>query len=175
MQRLSDAFIEKMEQPALELEVVLYNIRRSGEHVPAILKKCKSLNEYSFFIEQVEQRYHGKDTLGYAIKEAIKVCQAEGVMTEYLKAKGSEVINMLLTEWNWEDALRVRGEEEYEKGVASGHAAGKIEGRTEGLTEGIAISIKTLMDTMKLTVDQAMTVLKIPEESRNKYRNLLQS
>ncbi len=165
VQRLSDAFIEKMEQPALELEVVLYNIRRSDNHVPEILKKCKSLDEYSFFIEPVEQRYHGKDTLGHAIKEAIKVCLEKGIMAEYLKEKGSEVLNMLLTEWNWEDAERVWRAEEFEKGVASGRAEGRIAGRTEGVQQ----AIRTLMNNMAITAEQAMDLLSISDMDRGQY------
>ncbi len=171
VQKLSDAFIEKMEQPALELEVVLYNIRRSDNHVPEILKKCRSLNDYSFFIEQVEQRYHGKDTLGYAIKEAVKVCLSKNIMTDYLKEKGSEVINMLLTEWNWEDAERVWRAEERE----IGRNEGKAEGERDGAEKTTVLSIKTLMASMAWSIDQAMNALMIPEENRSKYRNLLQS
>jgi hypothetical protein len=38
-------------------------------------------------------------------------------LREYLKKHGSEVVNMLLTEWNMEDALRVRAEEGREDGA----------------------------------------------------------
>jgi hypothetical protein len=41
-------------------------------------------------------------------------------MAAYLESRGSEVLNMLLTEWNMEDALRVRGEEEREIGERIG-------------------------------------------------------
>jgi hypothetical protein len=40
-------------------------------------------------------------------------------MATYLESRGSEVLNVLLTEWNMDDALRVRGEEEREAGILS--------------------------------------------------------
>ncbi len=161
VQCLSDAFIEKMEKPKLELEVTIYNIRRSGDYVPEILKKCRSLNEYSFLVEQVEL-YRGKGyALGNAIKEAIKVCQSKDIMKDYLQEKGSEVCNMLTAEWDWEVAERVWREEERENVY-------------EEVVEQTALqSIRNLMETMKLTVDQAMIALKIPEENRNRYRTLV--
>ena len=41
-------------------------------------------------------------------------------MKEYLEKNGAEVQNMLLTEWNWNDAFRVRGEEKFAAGKAEG-------------------------------------------------------
>jgi hypothetical protein len=38
------------------------------------------------------------------------------ILKDFLELHSSEVINMLLTEWNWDDALTVRGEEGREEG-----------------------------------------------------------
>jgi hypothetical protein len=46
--------------------------------------------------------------------EAIKWRLESGVLNDYLKLHGSEAVNMLLTEFNLEDALNVRHEEETE-------------------------------------------------------------
>ncbi len=56
-----------------------------------------------------------------------------------------------------------------EKGIAKGRA----EGQAEGMVQGILTSLKSLMDTMGLTIEQAMTALKIPESERQKYADLL--
>ena len=61
-----------------------------------------------------------------------------------------------------------------EKGIAKGIAKGRAEGLTEGVTSGILASIKSIMDTMELSLEQAMTALKIPETERQKYMNLLE-
>ena len=46
-------------------------------------------------------------------------------------------------------------------------------GRIRGRTEGIAASIKSLMDSMGWSMEQAMAALKISEEDRSQYAKLL--
>ena len=69
-----------------------------------------------------------------------------------------------------------------EKGMAKGLAKGMMEGMAKGITEGMAkgmtngilASIKNLVKNMGISVEQAMTVLEIPEAERQNYRELLQ-
>ena len=44
----------------------------------------------------------------------------------------------------------------------------------EGIQEGIALNIYNLMDTMKLSLSQAMEALKIPDEEKEKYAARIQ-
>ncbi|MDO5297421.1 MAG: hypothetical protein Q4F00_12485 [bacterium] len=46
---------------------------------------------------------------------------------------------------------------------------GRTEGRSEGRIEGISASIRNLMETMNLTLTEAMNALKIPDDERQKY------
>jgi predicted transposase YdaD len=46
-------------------------------------------------------------------------------MAAYLESRGAEVLNMLITEWNLEDALRVAREEEREIGERIGEKRGE--------------------------------------------------
>jgi SOS response regulatory protein OraA/RecX len=55
-----------------------------------------------------------------AVKEAIAYCIKNNVLKFFLQEHGSEVENMLLTEWNWDDALAVRWEEGREEGSEKG-------------------------------------------------------
>lgn len=52
-------------------------------------------------------------------------------------------------------------------GVTMCELLDKYENR--GIERGIVLSIRNLMETMKLTAEQAMTALKIPESDRTKY------
>ena len=52
----------------------------------------------------------------------------------------------------------------YEAGINDGRAEGKAEGLAEGKAEGKAESIKNLMSTMNVSIDQAMDILKTPPE-----------
>lgn len=76
---------------------------------------------------------------------------------------------MLFSEWNLDDAIRYAQEESREEG----RAEGRTEGRMEGMLDGVLISLKNLIDTMGLTVEQAMSALKIPEAERQEYVDLL--
>ena len=44
----------------------------------------------------------------------------------------------------------------------------------KGVTKGILASIKNLMETLGLTIEQAMAALKVPENERQKYMDLLE-
>ena len=61
-----------------------------------------------------------------------------------------------------------------EKGRAEGRAKGRAKGRAEGRADGILSSIKNLMETMNLSIEQAMAALKVPETERQKYIALLE-
>ena len=71
-----------------------------------------------------------------AIAFAMDYCIANGILAEYLENNGSEVRNMLLTEWNWEDAQQVWLEEGIEKGREEGIDKGKLEVAKEMFAEG---------------------------------------
>jgi flagellar biosynthesis/type III secretory pathway protein FliH len=75
-----------------------------------------------------------------------------------------------------EDKAKFR-KEAREEGLAEGRTEGLAEGRTEGLAEGRKqerlSAIKSLMDTMKLTAQQAMDALKIPLSEQKNYQGML--
>ncbi len=56
-----------------------------------------------------------------------------------------------------------------EKGLAEGEA----KGMAKGMTSAILASIENLMETMGLSIEQAMAALKIPEADQQKYMELL--
>ena len=55
---------------------------------------------------------------------AIEKCVNEDVLKDFLSSHGSEVFNMLLTEFNMEDALAVAKEEGEARGEARGIGIG---------------------------------------------------
>ncbi|MDR1948086.1 MAG: Rpn family recombination-promoting nuclease/putative transposase [Spirochaetaceae bacterium] len=148
--RLSDSFndpselgIAKADCMSLELVVKVYNINKG--HNEAILRRCKTLEGYSNFIAKVRE-YEGKvKTKDEAMKLAVNDCIANDILKDFLKANVSEVINMLLTEWNWDDALAVSREEGREEGLEEGLE----KGREEGLEEGLQKGQKTILDLVR--------------------------
>jgi hypothetical protein len=104
----------------LEVRVKVYNINRGRNE--AIIRRSETLAGYSAFIAKVrecEARLAGKskpqgltdDEKQGAMKEAIMWCIAHNILKSFLEAHGSEVVNMLMTEWKLEDALVVEREE----------------------------------------------------------------
>ena len=77
---------------------------------------------------------------------------------------------MIFTEWNWEDAFRVRGEEEFAAGLEEGEKSGIRKGELRKTLE----DIQNLMETLQLSAEQAMDALKIPQEERENYKKMLQ-
>ena len=62
-------------------------------------------------------------------------CIDRGILSEYLKRKGSEVRNMLIAEYSYEKDIQVKQQEAGEIGRALGRKEGRREGRREGREE----------------------------------------
>ena len=92
--------------------------------------------EYSWFIQRIRNYLSDGWSRDNAITQAVQDCLDNGIMTEFMKEHGSEAVNMLYTQWNWDDAMEVEREEAYEEGKIAGMAEGKIAGMTEGKTLG---------------------------------------
>ena len=54
-----------------------------------------------------------------------------------------------------------------------GLKAGMEAGMEQGMEAGMLQAIKNLMDTLKLTAEQAMEALKVPEAEKAKYAGML--
>jgi len=137
--KLSDAFIasdKSLEKfGGLELTVRVVNINPNGNK--ELLKKSKTLNDYTAFVERVRHNRSVGIELRDAISEAIKWGVEEGILMGFLQLYGSEVQNMLFTEFNIDIAKEVWQEESRAEGRTEGRAEGRSEGRSEGRAEGI--------------------------------------
>ncbi len=111
---LSDAFINPKRSNSVELKVKVININSNKTH--EILKKCEVLREYSQFIDTV-RKYADEAN---AIKKAIRECIEHGILSDYLKRKGSEVENMLIAEYSYEEDIQVKQQEAEQQGRKQG-------------------------------------------------------
>ncbi|MDR0451640.1 MAG: Rpn family recombination-promoting nuclease/putative transposase [Treponema sp.] len=131
--KLSDSFADpsglglgKGGSPPLDLAVRVYNINQ-GHNAP-IMSHSKTLEGYSVFIAKVREYERKLKSRDEAMRAAVAECIKEGILKDFLETHAAEVINMLLTEWNWDDAFAVQREE--------GREEGREKGREEGLEEG---------------------------------------
>lgn len=125
MMKLSDAYLEKADVPMLELIVKVININLPVNH--DILKQCRPLYEYSWFIQKIKEYLHKGYNRDEAIIGAIKDCEKEGIMVDFVRKHGTEAVNMLFTQFNMEDALEVRYEEGFEDGEQKGRMLNLIQ------------------------------------------------
>lgn len=107
----------------LELEVKVININPSSGH--KLLRECRPMYEYSWFIQQIKNHLADGWSRDDAISQAVKDCLDNGIMVEFMREHGSEAVNMLYTQWNWDDAMEVEREEAYEDGKIAGIAEGR--------------------------------------------------
>ena len=134
VQKLSDSFVFQQENPQLELKVDIYNI--NYEVNAEIVRRSRSLNEYSQFIGKIKANLAEGLVLEEAIKQAIEYGIDHDLMKDFLEAHGSEVANMLLSGWNMDEALAVSKEEGYEDGFEDGFENGFEDGEKLGLEKG---------------------------------------
>lgn len=124
---LSESFMIKPDQFVMDLAVEVYNI--NYDVGIEALQKCKSLREYSYFIHCTREAHRKGLSKEEAVVAAIRQCIQDNVMQEFLRQHGSEVENMLFTEWNMDTALAVREQE--------GKAVAKVEFALRLLQDGM--------------------------------------
>lgn len=138
--KLSTAFKEAAD---LELKINFYNLHEG--HNDEFINRSKSLWEYCYFVNRVEQNLKAGMNLKEAVAEAIYHCINKNVMAEYLTEKRKEVVSMLGFEYDAELARKARDEEAREEGREEGRLEGLKEGRAEGFLESRIEMIKGLL------------------------------
>lgn len=125
--RLSDAFMDKRRQPDVELTVQMYNINYG--HNGALMEKCRMLEEYSEFVGVVRDFADGRNDKRAALSEAVDYCIKNGILEEVLRRNRTEVLGMLLEEFDVE---------KYERTI-----------RKEGLEEGRDFGIRCTVEALQ--------------------------
>jgi hypothetical protein len=107
---LSDAFMvtERGIKNSLDLTVTVYNINKGRNR--ELMSRSALLAGYAEFVAQARENEQTMP-LGEAITEAVRQCIRQGILADFLGEHGSEVMNMLLEEWNWDEAKEVWREE----------------------------------------------------------------
>ena len=153
--RLSDAFIFpdekyniKNKDFSLEIKVRIVNIN-SDKQSP-ILKQCKKLEEYSLLIDYIREskKQNPKAPLEQAINKALQ----NGVLSEYLKRKSTEVRNMLIAEYSYETDIKVQRREAYREGLAEGIEQKAIETAKNMIHKNI--SLETIAECTELPLEK---------------------
>ena len=135
---LSNLFIqnEKGLQPALECTATLLNINLG--HNRELMEKCRILKEYAQFIYMIRSKIASELPFQEAVESAVNECISKGILSEILRKNKTEVIDVILTEYDENEFREFLKEDSWKKG----HEAGMEEERKNN----IRFMIKTCME-----------------------------
>ncbi|MHC6202032.1 hypothetical protein ACYULU_02415 [Breznakiellaceae bacterium SP9] len=93
------------------------------------------------------------------MKAAIAYCIEHDILKEVLEAYASEVVNMAMTEWNWDDAKEVWQEEAREDGenrvlelVDKGYTSEQIKTMLSAGTKAVIVPLPEMETAMKAAI-----------------------
>ena len=129
--RLSDAFENPMQDPALELKVTMLNI--NAGHNEELMNNCHVLWEYAEYVARV-RKYAAEMPLNEAVELAITECINEGILTEFLQHNRAEVYKVSIFEYD--------KEKEEKKLRKAERECGREEGRMEERKSLLALIAK---------------------------------
>ena len=141
----------------------VHNISRDIRN--PLLKKSKTLDGYSFFMDMVEKTEQDGASKEDAIRETIAYCIEHGILTECLAQNAREVTDMISMKWDENIAREVWKEEAMADGMEKGEAKGR--------EETLVANLRSLMETTKWSKTKAMDSLKVPPAMRKKIAPLL--
>ena len=118
------------------------------------MEKCRRLWEYSEFIAEVNDNLARNMPLKAAITKAIDHCIQRGILEELLKKNQTEVLHMLLTEYDEKSHMRSI----YEEGEEAGYLKGEQNGYQNGYRKG-EVDLLTKMVCQKLERGKSISVI----------------
>ena len=134
--RLSDAFQTEGNPKGsvsteydIEVKARMLNINHG--HNKDIMKKCRPLAEYAWFIDTIRQN-SAEMSIEDAVDHAIDDMPKDNLIRPYLLANRTEVKNMCITEYDEAETMEMFKEEGRKQGRIEGHKEGRIEGHKEG-------------------------------------------
>lgn len=139
-QKISDAYykdfhLDTNDKNNVSLELIVNVININTDSGNEILQKCHVLKEYSLFVETA-RKFKEENNTNY-MQQAIEYCIKNDILAEYLSRKGSEVMNFLCAEYDYEMDIQVHEEEAYEDGFENGYKDGISKGYEKGIEKGI--------------------------------------
>ena len=114
--QLSEAF--EGDADCLEFRAVMYNINYG--HNQKLMEQCKVLEDYAIFIETIRKYQQKGYLLKLAVELAVRDCIEQDILREFLIKNRSEVLSVLLTEYNEKKHIRMEREDAYDEGKAEG-------------------------------------------------------
>ena len=123
--------LQNLNKCRCNLRYKVYNINTNKG--AEVLNRCKTLDEYSLFVEEVRKQIQLDSENGFT--KAVRICIEKGILKEYLQRKSREVINMLVAEYDYDTDIAVQRKEAgriaFAEGIEQGFANGSYRAKLE--------------------------------------------
>lgn len=170
-QKLSESF-EDSTEGCLELTVRTLNINYG--HNKALMDKCRTLADYSYFIAEIRKNLETMP-LKSAVITAVDTCIRKDILRDFLLEQKAEVISMSIYEYNEEYVKKTLLEEGYEKGFDEGQSKGFSVGKQEGIAVKLVENVEVLMHNLNLNLERACQSLSITVADYEKAKKEIKS
>ncbi|MBP3468060.1 MAG: hypothetical protein J6K26_00885 [Lachnospiraceae bacterium] len=133
--KLSDAYMEAEGiRPAMECVARVININYG--HNKDLMRKCERLEEYSRFIQILNECKQREKDIKKATYMAVEQGIAEGILEDILIRQKAEVCAMILTEYNEKRHMKTLYQDGYDSGYGYGYDCGYDSGYGNGYDSG---------------------------------------
>lgn len=112
--KLSDAFQKEGKEGDFQWTAIMLNINFGKNK--KLMNSCQILREYAILIDTIRRYKKTCETLEEAVNRSVNECMENNVLAEFLMEHKSEVIDMLLTEYNEEETMEMFKAEGREEG-----------------------------------------------------------
>lgn len=153
--KLSDSFENKEKKGCMEFECLVLNINYGNNK--DVLKKCKSLMDYSILIDKIRTYEKQIPIFEEAVEHAIKECINENVLAEYLRTNQSEVKNLILSEYDEQQHIENEKRWSFEEGLEEGLKQTRKNLISKKLTKGQ--SLEQIADALEESVETIQALI----------------
>lgn len=164
--KLSSAFINETDNPALELECIVYNINTDKKC--QILEDCQVLKDYMKLVDKVRQLKKDNDV--EPVKHAIECCMKNGILEEFLRNNRWEVEKYMTIDMTYEARERIMLREIGEERERADLEAERADSAEKFVTD----TILKIMTTNQITFEEACDFMEIPADSRLYYKKKME-
>ena len=156
----------KCDKLYLELKVRVINV--NYEKGAELLKHCRTLSDYSRLVYTAKLNYERTGDLDIAVTEAVTECMQKGILSDFLKENGGEVMSFLYDMLTKEEMEEIREHDGYVRGLKDGVR----EGEERGFKKGKLSEQRTIAANMIAMDMDIPTIVKATGLSEDEVRGL---
>ena len=170
---LSDQYKLPVEEPALELKVIVLNINAGRNR--ELMEKCKELREYSEFVHRTNEALRDKKNSTEkqeAMGQVIDGCIRDGILQDFLSENRRLVLMSSILEYDEQAHMEAVHDDGYDEGYDKGYSKGYDKGSEE--QKKYTEAERARADAAETRADAAETRADAAERELEKMKQKLQ-